>query len=120
MLSPNRVFPFLKKEDWLASIDLKDTYFHVPVNINPSQYLRFAFLDKVFQFKVLHFGLSTDPRLFTKMFAAIIGLVHLEAIQIYLYLDECLIVARSKDMLLSSLQLSLDMLRDVGFLFNDT
>ena len=59
MLTPQKVLLFLKQGDWLASIDLKDAYFHVPIYQGHRKYLRFTFLDKVYQFWVLPFGLNT-------------------------------------------------------------
>ncbi|KAI2648570.1 Gag-Pol polyprotein [Labeo rohita] len=52
--------------EWFTSIDLKDAYFHVPICRDHHPFLRFAFQDRVFQFKVLPFGLSLSPRVFAR------------------------------------------------------
>ena len=62
--------------------------------------------------KGLYQGVGTATPI-VGFFAAFLAGVH-----IYPYLDNCLIVGKSKDMLLPSPQLSLDILRDAGFLVN--
>jgi len=103
MFSPQRVLKFLKPGDWLASLDLKDAYFHVPIFPSHRKFLRFAFLNRVYQFRVLSFGLNTAPRVFTKVLAPVIGFLHSQGVYVYPYLDDCLIVAKSRTMLVDSL-----------------
>ena len=45
--------------DWMVSLDLKDAYLHVPMHPESRRFLRFVACGKVYQFKVLCFGLST-------------------------------------------------------------
>lgn len=47
------IISHLPRGDWLASLDLKDAYFHVPIRAQHRPFLRFEFLGQVFQFKVL-------------------------------------------------------------------
>jgi hypothetical protein len=108
----------LHQGDWMASLDLKDAYFHVPVRPDNRPYLRFEFLGRIFQFKVLPFGLSTAPRVFTKMLAPVIGLLHQRGVHIYPYLDDCLIVAKSRDQLHRAILLTQDILMQAGFVIN--
>ena len=46
-------------QQWLASIDLKDTYFHIGVVPADRQHLRFHWLVQSYQFGALSFGLSS-------------------------------------------------------------
>jgi ribonuclease HI len=108
----------LHQGDWLASLDLKDAYFHVPVHPDYRKYMRFEFLGNLYQFKVLPFGLSTAPRVFTKILAPVIGLLHQKGIYIYPYLDDCLIVAKSKHMLQRALITTQEVLMQAGFVIN--
>ena len=54
-----------KKGDYAFKIDLQDAYFHVLIHPHSRKYLRFAFENKVYQFRVLHFSLNTAPQVFT-------------------------------------------------------
>ncbi len=41
-------------------------YFHIQIHPQHRQFLRFAFQDIIYEFKVLLFGLSLEPHIFTK------------------------------------------------------
>uniref|UniRef100_A0A8W8IEM8 Reverse transcriptase domain-containing protein n=1 Tax=Magallana gigas TaxID=29159 RepID=A0A8W8IEM8_MAGGI len=57
--------------DWVASIDLKDAYLHVPIYPEDRKYLRFCIDNIHYQFRSMPFGLATAPRVFTKLMGAI-------------------------------------------------
>jgi len=61
----------LRQGDFAISIDLKDTYYHVPILPGHRKFLQFCFEDCHFQFRALHFGLSSSPRAFCKCLAPI-------------------------------------------------
>ncbi len=67
MLTPKRIFGCVRPLDWFAAIDLKDVYFHVSILSRHRPFLRFAFEGRAYQYKVLPFGLSLSPRVFTKV-----------------------------------------------------
>jgi hypothetical protein len=50
---------------WLASVDLKDAYFHVPIRAEHHKYLRFMWQGTVYQFQALPFGLSSLPSFYS-------------------------------------------------------
>ena len=57
----------LKQRDFMAKIDLKDTYFAVPISEPDKNYLRFRCKYQMYQFNSLPFGLSCAPWVFTKI-----------------------------------------------------
>ena len=77
-------------------VDLKDAYFHVTIHQKYRKYLRLIFKDTIYQFVALPFGLSLAPRTFTKCMAPVAAYLRLQGIQIYPYIDDWLIVSRSK------------------------
>lgn len=66
------IIPMVQAGQWLASVDLKDAYFHVPIDRDQWKYLRFAIAGKAYQYKVTPFGLSPAPRLFTRVVRVIV------------------------------------------------
>ncbi len=70
MLTQRRIFQCIRPFDWFAAIDLKDAYFHVSILPRHRPFLRFAFEGRAYQYKVLPFGLSLSPRVFTKVVEA--------------------------------------------------
>ncbi len=90
----------------VCSIDLKDPYFHVSTLLRHRPFLRFAFEERAYQYKVLPFGLSLSPRVFTKVAEAALVPLREQGVRILNYLDDWLILAQScehRDLVLSHL-----------------
>jgi len=51
----------------MTSIDLKVAYFSVPMHESSQRFLRFIWGSKHYTFQGLPFGLSSAPRIFTKL-----------------------------------------------------
>jgi len=96
MLSTADVLRTVARGEWFTSIDLKDAYFHVPIVPHHRQFLRFAFRGRHFQFRVLPFGLSLSPRVFTRCVAAALSPLQSQGMKILPYLDDWLICAPSR------------------------
>ena len=117
MFTTNSVLSSIRKGDYAFKIDLQDAYFHVPIHPSSRKYLRFAFENKVYQFRVLPFGLNTAPQIFTRLGHTVTGYLHRLGISVIPYLDDWLIhhpdrqILRHQAQLLSTLDL-------VGFVLN--
>ncbi len=70
MLTQRCIFQCIRPLDWFAAIDLKDANFHVSILPRHRLFLHFAFEGRAYQYKVLPFGLSLSPRVFTKVMEA--------------------------------------------------
>ena len=82
--------------EWFPSIDLRDAYFHVPIARHHWQFLRFAYRGRHWRFKVLPFGLSLSPRVFTRCVAAALSPLQAQGMKVLPYLDDGLICAPSR------------------------
>ena len=58
--------------NWAVSIDLKDAYFHVPIHRSSRRLLGFQFLDRVFQYVALPFGLKNSPWVFMRVLTTVV------------------------------------------------
>ncbi|XP_039511917.1 NLR family CARD domain-containing protein 3-like [Pimephales promelas] len=81
MLRITDVLQAVKQQHWFTTVDLKDAYFHVPIAPQHRPFLRFAFQDQVYQFRVLPFGLSLSPRVFTRCMAAALAPIQAKGLQ---------------------------------------
>ena len=79
------------KGDWVISVDLTDAYLNVPIHQLSRMFLRFCYQDEVFQFRVLPFGLSVSPRVFTRVLDAMTAHVRSLGFQVHHYLDDWLL-----------------------------
>ena len=61
METPESIRTSLIPGEWVSSIDLSDTYLHIPIHPNSGKYLRFCYKSQVFHFTSLPFGLATTP-----------------------------------------------------------
>src|SRR5688572_18725013 len=51
----------IRRRDYMASIDLNQAFYHVPLARDQWRFFAFDFLDKRYCFKCLPFGLTTSP-----------------------------------------------------------
>ena len=112
------VLDSIQRGDWIVSMDMKDAYFHVPINLSSRRYLRFVFDDKVYQFRALCFGLSTAPQVFTRVLAPLARIVHFAGFQIVLYLDDWLIIGRTREQVLRAKEFVLNLANELGIMIN--
>ncbi len=118
MLTPKRIFGCVRPQDWFAAIDLKDAYFHVSILPRHRPFLRFAFEGRAYQYKVLPFGLSLSPRVFTKVAEAALVPLREQGVCILNYLDDWLILAQSQDQLCEHRDMVLSHLSQLGLQVN--
>ena len=108
----------VRQGDWMISIDLKDAYFQIPVHPNSRPYLRFVTGSGVFQFKVICFGLTTAPQVFTRVMAPVSAILHQAGVRMLRYLDDWLVQAPSREACLRARDMVLDLCMDFGIRVN--
>ena len=113
------VLASIREGDFMASVDLSDAYFQIPVHPSSRKYLRFAIRGTVYQFKVLCFGLATAPQVFTRVFSLVSIWAHSQGIRLLRYLDDWLILADSESKLKDHLNRLLLLCQDLGILVNE-
>ena len=90
------VLLLVRKSDFLASVDLKDAYFQIPIHHSSRKLLRFVTDGTVHQFKVLCFGLSTALQVFRRVFATVSAWAHSRGVRLLRYLDDWMVLASSE------------------------
>ena len=96
METAQSVLQSLRSGDWLISLDLQDAYLQVPVHPQSRRFLRFCFGSQVYQFRVLCFGLSSAPLVFTHVMAPVSSTMHRSGYRILRYLDDWLVLGSSQ------------------------
>ena len=91
METPRSILRALQQGQWLIFLDLKDAYFHIGIDPGDRRYLRFCHNGTAWQFTVLPFGLSTSPRVFTKMLRPVLEFAHLHRVKLHMCLDDWLL-----------------------------
>ena len=109
----------VREGDFLASLDLKDAYFQIPIHGSSRKLLRFISEGTVYQFKALCFGLSTTPQVFTRIFAAVSAWAHARGIRLLRYLDDWLVLSSSEKKAKESIRELLSLCRTLGIVINE-
>ena len=118
MLTLDTIIPLLSQGDWFVVLNLQDAYFHICIRPSHQKYLRFQFNNVSYQFCSLPFGFSTVPRTFTKCMAPVMAYLCLWGINIYPYINNWLIVAKSHHEAMRATTITLDMLQSLGLKVN--
>ena len=108
----------LRQGWYLASIDLKDAYWHVPIARSFRPYLAFSAGGDTYQFCVLPFGLNIAPRVFSKILQPVHSRLANLGVQIMMYLDDWLIMAPSSQQCEAMVRTTLRVGQEMGLLFN--
>ncbi len=118
MPTHRRMIKCIQPQDWFAAIDLKDAYFHVSILPRHRPFLWFAFEGRAWQYRVLPFGLSLSPRVFTKVVEGALTPLREVGVRILNYLDDWLILAQSREQLGDHRDLVLRHLSQLGLRVN--
>ena len=108
----------IRPGDWAVSIDLSDAYFHILIHPSSRKFLRFTDGHTVYQFRALPFGLSSAPRVFTRVMAALASHFRVQGIRIIQYLDDWLILNTDRFSLVRELSLVSQTVLRLGLLIN--
>ena len=66
----------MKPGCFMASVDLKDAYYTVPIHSVHQKYLKFMFNGTLYQYTCLPNGWSSAPRIFTKLLKPVYSTLH--------------------------------------------
>ena len=103
---------------WLASLDLQDAYFHVPIRRSLHKYLAFVYAGDLYFFKALPFGLNVAPYIFTRLMRYPLGLLHNQGVQVAAYLDDWVVWGKTKEETHQAYLLTANIVTKLGFLIN--
>ena len=120
-----RMETFSQVRDWLQpgafliGIDLKDQFLSCPMNKKFHKYLRFQWFGKLFEWRVLPFGLKCSPRVVTKLLKPIMRFLRTKwGVNITVYMDDMLLQAPTKELAYFHAQLTILLLLCLGWEVN--
>jgi hypothetical protein len=108
----------LRVGDFLATIDLKDAYFSVPIAESHRKFLRFIWRNQRYQFRCLPFGLTSSPRIFTKVLKPVVAALRRQGIRLVIFLDDILIMSPTKEVCHRQVKIAVQLLTNLGFVIN--
>jgi len=90
------IFPHLQQGMWATKIDLKNAYFHLELSPALKPFIRMKLGDKVFQMEGACFGLNTLPYWWMQVMGVFLKKWRKAGLQVFIYLDDILLIAKSK------------------------
>ena len=112
------IFPYLRKGQWAAKLDLKDAYFHLPLNQNLQSYVRMQVGSELWAFTGACFGLSTLPQIFMSVMRVLEKMWRKKGLQTFIYLDDILILGSTPNIVQHHLKIMVQDLLQAGFKIN--
>ena len=83
---------WIKPGAYVIGLDLRDAFLHIPMNEDSRKYLRFRWLDQLYEWIVLPFGLTCSPRVITKVLKPVVAFLRSTwGILISIYIDDIII-----------------------------
>ena len=105
----------MKPGCFMASIDLKDAYYSVPIHHDFQKYLKFKFDGKLYPYTCLPNGLSSAPGLFTKLMKPVYATLREQGHTNLGYIDDSLLLGETITECDSSVKATKDLVEHVGF-----
>ena len=107
----------LNKGDYMCKLDLKDAYLSIPID-ESDRFLRFNWQGTLYEYTALPFGLSAAPRAFTKVLKPVLAALRAAGIRLVAYLDDFLIIGKTKKEAEAAFQRAKNLLQSLGFVIN--
>ena len=118
MDSISDIFIMIKPGDFFVSVDLSDAYYCIAMHLLSMPYLTFIFLNVYYQFTCLPQGLSSAPRIFTKVMRVVLSFLRIRSVRIAAWIDDFLIAARSRQLCQEHAFLTVRTFEELGFVPN--
>lgn len=80
----------LQRYAYFTLVDLKNAYFSIPIHHASRKYLKFIWKGTLYEFTCLPFGLSSAPRVFTKIMKPVFSYLRSMGICCFYYIDDSL------------------------------
>ncbi|XP_067668322.1 uncharacterized protein [Haliotis asinina] len=118
MESLTSALSLVRKDCFMASIDLKDAYYTVPVHRDHQKYLKFFWIGQLYQFTVMPNGLSCAPRYFTKLLRVPFSYLRSRGHTNVGYIDDSFIVGDSQRECAEFVSETAELFTNLGFVLH--
>ena len=100
---------------YMASVDIKDAYYAVPIATEHQKCLKFRWRDKLYQYTCLPNGLASAPRIFTKLLKPVFNILRQKGYLSSSYIDDFYLQGATYGECHDNVQETVMLLEDLGF-----
>ena len=105
---------------FMASIDLKDACYTVPISTDHQKYLKFIFNGSLYQYTCLPNGLSCAPRVFTKLLKPVYATLHNLGYLSLGYIDDSYLQGDTSSECFENVNCTASLFKKLGFYLHPT
>lgn len=105
----------MQKDCFFASVDLKDAYYSIPIADSDRKFMRFYWDGQLYQFTCLANGLSSAPRVFTKVMKSVFSTLRKYGHINTSYIDDSLLLADSFERCVNNVTDTVHLMDSLGF-----
>ena len=105
----------MKKNCYMASIDLRDAYYSVPIREQDRKYLKFQWNGQLYVYTCLPMGLACAPRKFVKLLKPVFAALHSEGFISSGYLDDIFLQGDNYQICVENITRTVELFRKLGF-----
>lgn len=118
MESLKQAIHMIRPNAYLASIDIKDAFYTVPIHPGHKKYLKFMWKGIPYQFEAMPNGYLDAMRIFTKILKPIFASLREHNYVSIIYVDDTLLYGDTFEECLRNVKATLHMLRELGFVIH--
>ena len=118
MESLKQALYMVRRGHFLASIDIKDAFYSVPINEDHKKYLKFAWNGKLFQFCAMPNGYCDAMRIFTKILKPVFATLREQGYESVIYVDDSLLQGETFQECLDNIMATLECQESLGFVIH--
>ena len=111
----NSVISMISPGSYFASLDLKHAYYTIPVALKQRKFLNFLWLGNLYEFNALSMGLSSCPRILTKVMKPPLAYLRKKGCTVSGYIDDFFIQGNNFRECYSSLEEAVFLFLQLGF-----
>ena len=106
----------VRQGDWVAKLDLKDSYFLIPVHPCHQKFFQFTWKVSLYHFQCL---LLCPPQVFTKVMKPVVAFLRERGIKLIIYLDDLLIISSCPEILSAQINLIRNLFLILGLVIDE-
>lgn len=118
MFNLNTALDLIEKDTWMASADLSDAYYSVPIDVKHKKYLRFYWGKNLYEYQVLPNGLAPGPRYFTKLLKPVYSRLGELGHVCFPYIDDSFIMGNTEEECQNAVTDTIKLFQELGFSIN--
>ena len=118
MESLKQALHMVRQGAFLASIDIKDAFYSVPIHGSHKKYLKFMWTGEILQFRAMPNGYCDAMRVFTKLLKPVFAKLRERGFESVIYVDDSLLQGDDFKECAENIRITLRCLQELGFVIH--